>query len=302
MIFRFLIIALCLSTTPLLAQKRLVKKWLSLEKSFLHYFSDMQDYPKAAAYMDEIWELTTRKFPKEDSLFAAAVATKSILSFEQDQYDHCITFLRPWSKWLRTRTDAGEALTKRHYNWLLYAGNAYVMLGESYMFDKNIPTIPSFVPKDMEDRFHRALVSFDTAILLYKELAVLRPEHPDLNNNLSVTYRNKGRALGQYLGDLEGCIGALKESINYKADLENYRLLGVAYGVSGQHFKAIESFEKALALDTYNAAILYNLEVAFQQLSSMTENEVLKSEYLSKADSYHMQWKLIDPDYDPSQN
>ena len=300
--FKILCIAILLINSSLFAQKKIVKKWLKLEKEFLHYFYDIQDYPKAETSLDEIWELTIQKIPKEDSLFAAAVATKAVWSYELDAYDKSILFMMEWLPWLREKVDAGEKLTKRHYNWFLFSGNAYVMLGENYMFNKNISNQLQFIPKDEQDRLNKALAYFDTAIGLYNELDKVRPDHPDISNNLSVAYRNKGRLLGQYMRDLESSIMALKQSNNYRANVETYRLLGVATGMSGKPLEAISYFEEALLLEGNNIAILYNLEVAYRQLALSTENESLKADYESKGDSYHMQWKLIEPDYDPSAN
>ncbi|MEM9888561.1 MAG: tetratricopeptide repeat protein, partial [Bacteroidota bacterium] len=67
-------------------------------------------------------------------------------------------------------------------------------------------------------------------------------------------------------------------------EMEILRLLGIAYGVSGQTGKAIEILEKAIQIDPNNASLLYNLGAAHGQLGN-TE----------KAQNYINRAKAIDP-------
>jgi len=170
--------------------------------------------------------------------------------------------------------------------WLLY-GNANVMLGNL---------------RDKVNKLDTALVFYNEAIRAYTEVNRLRPDHADVPVNLTVAYRDKGKLLGQKMGRLPEAIQAFEASNKWAKgrDIEVLRLMGVAYGISNNHQKAIESFTQALAVLPNNAAVLFNLEVAYQQLAAMSVNNPTKQqEYMAKALEYQQKWKEVDPNYDP---
>ena len=70
-------------------------------------------------------------------------------------------------------------------------------------------------------------------------MAKLRPDHPDIKQNYQVTYREKGKLLGQRMGRMSESIDALKKSLKYNdKDTETLRLLGVASGISGMQLQS----------------------------------------------------------------
>lgn len=182
--------------------------------------------------------------------------------------------------------------------WLLQ-GNANVLLGN--MNEKIGAKINT--PKDKQQLFQTALNHYDQAIACYQMVQKLRPNHPDVQRNLGVTYRDKGKLLGQYMGRNQASINSLMQSLQYRAnDTETLRLLGVANGMQGvglqnqqryeeatkSHLKAIEYFNKALELSPNNVPIIYNLEIAYSVLNLP-----------EKAAEYKAKRMEIDPNYDP---
>jgi tetratricopeptide (TPR) repeat protein len=102
---------------------------------------------------------------------------------------------------------------------------------------------------------------------------------------LGITYREAGRYYGEQRGDATKSIGYLENALQLKPqDVEVLRLLGIAYGVSGQPDKTATYLERALVLSPQNASILYNLSAAYGQLGQ-TE----------KAQTYFDRAKAIDP-------
>lgn len=171
--------------------------------------------------------------------------------------------------------------------WLL-CGNANVMLGNL---------------RDQAGKLEEALQFYNEAIKTYNEVNRLRPDHADVPVNLTVAYRDKGKLLGQKMGRLPEAIQAFEESNKWAKgkDIEVLRLMGVAYGISNNHEKAIESFSKALEIHPNNAAVLFNLEVAYRQLAQMSANDPIKmQEYITIANDYQQKWKAIDPNYNPA--
>ena len=187
---------------------------------------------------------------------------------------------------LRHSKNAIELHPTYNNAWLLY-GNANVMLG-------NI--------RDQGGKLDEALAFYNESIKAYNEVNRLRPDHADVPVNLTVAYRDLGKLLGQKMGRLPEAIQAFEASNKWAKgrDIEVLRLMGVAYGISNNHQKAIESFNQALAVLPDNAAVLFNLEVAYQQLAAMAANDPAKQqEYMTKALEYQQKWKAIDPNYDP---
>jgi tetratricopeptide (TPR) repeat protein len=180
--------------------------------------------------------------------------------------------------------------------WLL-RGNANVMLGNIYQ-QKGAAT-----PAQAAAFYQQALTYYNEAVKSYEEVLRLRPNHPDVNRNFSVVYRDRGKLLGQYMGQVDQSIASLDKSLEYRAtDVEVLRLLGVAYGIKATqlqqqgrleealpyHQKAIEYFNKGLELNPNSVPLLYNIEIAYR---------ILRDE--AKALEYNQRWKAIDPNYDP---
>lgn len=192
--------------------------------------------------------------------------------------------------------------TKLHptYNnaWLL-RGNANVMLG-GVKKQEGINT-PNAAAKG--SLFKEALSYYDEGIKSYNEVLRWRPDHPDVNRNLGVVYRDRGNLLGQHLQQINPSIASIEKALTYSIkDYESFRLLGIAYGVKGMqlqsvgrlqeatnsHYTAIKYLEKALEIDSNSVPILYNMEVAYRQLNIP-----------EKIIEYHNRWEAVDPTYDP---
>jgi tetratricopeptide (TPR) repeat protein len=191
--------------------------------------------------------------------------------------------------------------------WLLQ-GNANVLLGN---INEKIGASTT-TPASKQANFQTALKYYDQAVVCYKRVQQLRPNHPDVQRNLGVVHRDKGKLLGQYMGQNKASVNALQESLKYRAnDTETLRLLGVANGMQGVqfqdqalknpanqgnllekatqfHLKAIEYFNKALEIDPNNVPIIYNLEIAYSVLNLP-----------EKAAEYKAQRIKLDPTYDP---
>ncbi|MGH1335572.1 MAG: tetratricopeptide repeat protein [Aureispira sp.] len=180
--------------------------------------------------------------------------------------------------------------------WLL-RGNANVMLGNiSQETGKNNPATASTA-------FPNSLNYYNEAIKSYTEVLRLRPNHPDVNRNFAVVYRDRGKLLGQFMGQVDQSIASLNKSLEYQeGDMEVWRLLGVAQGIKANqiqqqgrleealvlHQQALSTFNKGLAINPNFVPILYNAEIAYKILGNET-----------KAQELNQRWKAIDPTYNP---
>jgi len=185
--------------------------------------------------------------------------------------------------------------------WLL-RGNANVMLGGV----KKQEGTNNTNPQAKRTLFEQALKYYDAGIKAYNEVLRLRPNHPDVNRNLGVVYRDRGNLLGQFLQQIDPSIASIEKSLTYsKKDFESFRLLGIAYGIKGMqlqqagrlqeatnsHYTAIKNLEKALDISPNAVPILYNIEIAYRQLNQP-----------DKVEEYRNRWKAIDPTYDPTKH
>ncbi len=108
------------------------------------------------------------------------------------------------------------------------------------------------------------LQQYEASIQAYQQALKLDPNYAEARNNLAITYRDAGRYFGEQKGDLNKSLGYLLQSYEMSpGDYETVRLLGVAYGISGNIGKAIEFFTKALELEPGNADANYNLGTAY---------------------------------------
>lgn len=180
--------------------------------------------------------------------------------------------------------------------WLL-RGNANVMLGNISQLNGQNNSASAATA------FPASLAYYNEAIKAYTEVLRLRPDHPDVNRNMAVAYRDRGKLLGQFMQQVDQSIASLNKSLEYRAgDIEVWRLLGVAQGIkAGQldqqgrgqeslqmHQNALNTFNKGLAIDPNSVPILYNVEIAYKILGNA-----------AKAQEYNQRWKAINPEYDP---
>jgi protein O-mannosyl-transferase len=130
--------------------------------------------------------------------------------------------------------------------------NAYLLLGNSYFYKGKL----------------------DSAILVYEQALKIDPGIKDVINNASVAYRDLGRQAGEKENNLVKSEQMLLRAyqLNNK-DQETLRLLGVLYGISGNHAKAVSYFTEALNLDPKNANANLNLSNAYRYLNDIANSE-----------------------------
>ncbi len=297
---RIIILCLCLFclTQETSAQSRAIKKFKFWEQELDYYAQVMEDFERAELYLNKMRALAEQKFKPTDSIYASAQLQTADLLIQQNYLLAADSFLNIQVQWLEKAVKAELKLDRRHYEYLLLSGNVKVFLGTAEKNDEYIieQQVPAWVRKSNK-RFASALNYFNTAIERYKQLKLLRPEHPDIIHNLAVVWREKGELQGRYMNDLSGCIESLNISLEYKKTVESYRLLGVALGMRGEHLAAVDAFQAALALNERNVAILFNLEVAYRLMAQQYPEKA--EEYRQLADRYHIKWKAIDPEYAP---
>ncbi|MEM9848513.1 MAG: tetratricopeptide repeat protein [Bacteroidota bacterium] len=132
---------------------------------------------------------------------------------------------------------------------------------------------------------HNYLKNYDASIRAYEQALQLDENYQEAINNLAITYREAGRYHGEKLRDAATSIQYLEKALEMRPnEVEVLRLLGIAYGVSGQTAKAIEMLERAIQITPDNASILYNLGAAHGQLGNTEQAQA----YINRA-------KAIDP-------
>lgn len=136
--------------------------------------------------------------------------------------------------------------------------NAYLLLGNSYYYLKD----------------------YEKSILYYDQALKYDPDFTDAAQNLAIVLREGGRYMGQKEKNYALTEKWLTRAVGLNPqDYESTRLLGITYGVQGQHQKAITYFQKAIDLrpdipDNYTA-----MGTAYQQMGNMEKAK----EYYNKA-------------------
>ena len=122
--------------------------------------------------------------------------------------------------------------------------NAFLILGNAYNY----------------------LHQYEPSIAAYHNALRIDPGYEQANKNLGITYREAGKYYGEQKNDINNAIKNLNEA--YKilgdTDTETIRLLGVAYGMSGNTQKAISYFQKLVTLQPKNAGAFWNLANAYR--------------------------------------
>ena len=121
---------------------------------------------------------------------------------------------------------------------------------------------------------------YQMAIRYYDEALQLDAGYKEALSNRAYAYRDYGRFLGESKGDIVTAMKFLQNAVEIlQDDYETNRLLGVAYGNSGQPANAIRYFEKALEQEPNNAWINFNLGQAYRAIG----DSVNANRYISKA-------------------
>ncbi|MBT8218876.1 MAG: tetratricopeptide repeat protein [Bacteroidia bacterium] len=129
---------------------------------------------------------------------------------------------------------------------------------------------------------HNNLKNFDIAILDYNQALRLDPDYQEAMNNLIITYKQAGRHFGETLGDINKAKQYLMQAVNLAPnDYETNRLLGVTYGVEGNHSLAIQYFRKASELQPNNAQAWANLSKAYFYVGDTQNQNETRSKALA---------------------
>jgi tetratricopeptide (TPR) repeat protein len=109
------------------------------------------------------------------------------------------------------------------------------------------------------------LEQYEKAIEAYNNARSLTPNDASVLGNLALAYRSAGKYYGEQRGDVQKAFGFLQQAYALNAkDYETIRLLGVAYGVSGNPQKAVEYFLKGVEMQPKNAFAWFELGVGYQ--------------------------------------
>ncbi len=120
--------------------------------------------------------------------------------------------------------------------------NAYLLMGNAYNYLKDFPN----------------------SINAYQAAIKLDPGYKDALNNLGITYRNAGRYYGEEKHDINNALKYLLLAEQQMGnEFETIRLLGVAYGISGDNSKAIEYFIRGTQIQPKNAHAWLDLGNAY---------------------------------------
>ncbi len=116
----------------------------------------------------------------------------------------------------------------------------------------------------------RLLLSrYDEAIRDYHEATASGVPATTTDPNLIIALQRAGRAAGEERNDFTTALGYLRQAEPLEPNnYETLRLMGLAYGMSGNPQEALRYFERALAVLPGNEGAQRNVDIARQQLRS----------------------------------
>ncbi|NND05264.1 MAG: tetratricopeptide repeat protein [Saprospiraceae bacterium] len=127
---------------------------------------------------------------------------------------------------------------------------------------------------------HYYLDSLAKAIEFYDKALQIDPQYLEAISNRAIAYRDLGRWYGEKRGDLTNALHYLQRAIAVDPDdYETNRLLGIAYGNSGQASEAIKYFLKALSIKPEDGWTHYNLGLAYLSAG----DTINAKDYITKA-------------------
>jgi tetratricopeptide (TPR) repeat protein len=127
---------------------------------------------------------------------------------------------------------------------------------------------------------HNYLKDFDQSIAYYQKALELDPNYEQARTNLGITYKDAGRYYGEEKQQVQKALQYLQKAYEIlPQEYEVVRLMGVAYGISGNSAKAVEFFTKATEIDPDNATAWFDLGTAHLNAG----NQALGTQYRNKA-------------------
>ena len=129
---------------------------------------------------------------------------------------------------------------------------------------------------------HYVLREFPEAIADYRRAVQLAPDDAKLKTYLALALRDGGKYYGEQKSDLNNAFKSFNESwqLNPK-DPETARLMGVGYGINGQHAEAIEWFTKAVEAAPKEAGFLWDLGLAYSASGNLAKGEELRQKAIA---------------------
>ena len=122
---------------------------------------------------------------------------------------------------------------------------------------------------------HLYLREYNKAISAYRQALLLDPQYADALQNLRIGLKAAGRHSGEKQGDLRKAIAYLEEAVKLDPnDVEANRLLGVAYGHSGDHLRAIQIFKRLTELYPNEENYWRQLATAYHLLGQSEERDL----------------------------
>lgn len=139
---------------------------------------------------------------------------------------------------------------------------------------------------------HNYLQEFEKAVDFYQKALQLDPAYQEAQNNLFLTLRQAGRYYGEEKSDLQRSLQYLQRAYDMRPDdYETLRLLGIAYGISGDNANAIRYFTRAAEIEPDNAQAWWNLGNAYRYAGN-----------LEKQAEMHARARQLDPQIGQQQN
>jgi len=137
--------------------------------------------------------------------------------------------------------------------------NAYLLLGNAYYYKSN----------------------YQKAIEQYNQVLRLNPGNRDGTNNLAVALRDQGRFYGEKQSNLSKALEYLNRSYEVNPnDKETIRLLGVTYGMGGQHANALPYFKKLVETNPNEVSFVKNLSLAYRNTGDMENADIYQKKAL----------------------
>ena len=124
------------------------------------------------------------------------------------------------------------------------------------------------------------LARYEDAVTSYQRALAISPGYQEARDNLQLAYREGGKFFGEKANDIPKALTYLQQAYTLKpTDYETLRLLGVAYGISGQSAQAVIYFKKALEGKPDDAEAMFNYGTALLN----TGQEAAGNDYIQKA-------------------